>query len=94
MFGAMFAPRPEKAAAELIRVSRPGGRIAMANWTPGGFIGQMFKTTSAHAPPPPGVPAPGRWGDEETVRERLRDGVLIVVSATKTNQTEKCKTEK
>jgi ubiquinone/menaquinone biosynthesis C-methylase UbiE len=75
MFGAMFAPRPEKAAAELIRVSRPGGRIAMANWTPAGFIGQMFKTTSAHVPPPPGMPSPVRWGDEETVRERLRDGV-------------------
>jgi SAM-dependent methyltransferase len=56
MFGAMFAPRPEKVAAELIRVSRPGGRIVMANWTPTGFIGQMFKTTSAHVPPPPGMP--------------------------------------
>jgi SAM-dependent methyltransferase len=75
MFGAMFAPRPEKAAAELIRVTRSGGRIAMANWTPAGFIGQMFKTTSAHVPPPPGVPSPVRWGDAETVRERLRDGV-------------------
>jgi len=75
MFGAMFAPRPEKVAAELIRVSRPGGRIAMANWTPTGFIGQMFKTTSAHVPPTPGMPSPVRWGDEEVVRERLRDGI-------------------
>ncbi|HKQ79227.1 MAG TPA: methyltransferase domain-containing protein [Blastocatellia bacterium] len=75
MFGAMFAPRPEKAAAELIRVCRSGGRVAMANWTPAGFIGQMFKTISAHVAPPPGISSPVRWGDEETVRERLRDGV-------------------
>jgi SAM-dependent methyltransferase len=75
MFGAMFAPRPEKAAAELIRVSRPGGRIAMANWTPTGFIGQVFKTTSAHVPPPPGMPSPVLWGDEATVRDRLRHGI-------------------
>jgi SAM-dependent methyltransferase len=75
MFGAMFAARPEKVAAELTRVSSPGGRIAMANWTPTGFIGQMFKTTSAHVPPPPGMQSPVRWGDEEVVRERLSDGI-------------------
>ena len=75
MFGAMFAPRPELVAAELLRVCRPGGRIAMANWTPEGFIGQMFKTTGKHVPPPPNMPSPLKWGDEETVRERLHDGV-------------------
>jgi SAM-dependent methyltransferase len=75
MFGAMFAPRPELAAAELVRVCRSGGRIAMANWTPGGFIGQMFKLTGKHVAPPPGLPSPIKWGDEETVRERLREGV-------------------
>lgn len=75
MFGAMFAPRPERVAAELIRVCRPGGRIAMANWTPQGFIGQMFKINASHVPPPPNMPSPLKWGDEETVRERLRDGV-------------------
>jgi SAM-dependent methyltransferase len=75
MFGAMFAPRPELVAAELKRVCRPGGRIAMANWTPSGFIGQMFKITASHVPPPPNIPSPVRWGDEETVRERLRDGI-------------------
>ena len=75
MFGAMFAPRPELVAAELVRVCRPGGRIAMANWTPDGFVGQMFKITGKHVPPPPGMPPPVKWGDEETVRERLRDGV-------------------
>ncbi|HJQ78935.1 MAG TPA: methyltransferase domain-containing protein [Lacipirellulaceae bacterium] len=75
MFGAMFAPRPEVAARELVRVCRPGGRIAMANWTPDGFAGQMFKTVSKHVPPPPGVPPPGQWGDEAIVRQRLRSGV-------------------
>jgi 2-polyprenyl-3-methyl-5-hydroxy-6-metoxy-1,4-benzoquinol methylase len=64
MFGAMFAPRPETTAAELIQVCRPGGRIAMANWTPTGFIGQMFKTVGKYAPPPAGVPSPVLWGDE------------------------------
>jgi SAM-dependent methyltransferase len=71
MFGAMFAPRPEVTAAELQRVCRAGGRIAMANWTPAGFIGQMFKTTAAHVSPP-NLPSPLLWGDEATVRERLQ----------------------
>jgi SAM-dependent methyltransferase len=75
MFGAMFAPRPELVSKELIRVSRPGGRIAMANWTPAGFIGQMFKVTGKHVPPPPTMASPIKWGDEETVRERFRDGI-------------------
>ncbi|HYJ86757.1 MAG TPA: class I SAM-dependent methyltransferase [Pyrinomonadaceae bacterium] len=75
MFGAMFAPRPELVAAELVRVCRPGGKIAMANWTPEGFIGQMFKVTGKHVPPPPNMPSPLKWGDEETVRERLSNGV-------------------
>jgi SAM-dependent methyltransferase len=71
MFGAMFAPRPEVVASELVRVCRPGGLIAMGNWTPQGFVGQMFKITSRHAPPPPGMPAPALWGDEKIVTERL-----------------------
>lgn len=75
MFGAMFAPRPEVVAAELIRVCRPGGRIALANWTPQGFIGQMFKLTARYVPPPANMPSPVMWGDEETVRGRLRHGV-------------------
>ncbi|MBI1762233.1 MAG: class I SAM-dependent methyltransferase [Acidobacteria bacterium] len=75
MFGAMFAPRPELAAAELVRVCRPGGRIAMANWTPTGFVGQMFALGSKHVPPPPNLPPPVKWGEEETVRERLREGI-------------------
>src|SRR5262245_10402610 len=74
LIGAMFAPRPERVAAELTRVCRPGGVIAMANWTPGGFIGKMFKTIAKHIAPS-GMPAPVLWGDEATVRERLHEGV-------------------
>jgi SAM-dependent methyltransferase len=70
LFGAMFAPRPELVAAELLRVCRPGGRIAMGNWTREGFIGQMFKTFARFIAPP-GMPSPVLWGDESTVRERL-----------------------
>jgi ubiquinone/menaquinone biosynthesis C-methylase UbiE len=75
MFGAMFAPRPDVTAAELKRVCRPGGFIAMANWTPTGFVGQMFKTVSSHVPPPPGMPPPVMWGVAETVRERFGEGI-------------------
>ena len=74
MFGAMFAPQPERISAELLRVCRPGGRIAMANWTPAGFIGQMFKTTAAHVPPPK-FPSPLLWGNSATVQERLQRDV-------------------
>jgi SAM-dependent methyltransferase len=75
MYGAMFAPRPEQVAAELLRVCRPGGVIAMANWTPQGFVGKSFQLTAKMVPPPPGVPAPVLWGDEETVRQRFSKGV-------------------
>ena len=75
MFGAMFAPRPEMAAAELVRVCRSGGRIAMANWTPAGFAGQVFRIMGKHVPPPPGVPPPVEWGVESVVIERFHDGV-------------------
>jgi ubiquinone/menaquinone biosynthesis C-methylase UbiE len=71
MYGAMFAPRPELVAAELARVCRPGGTIAMANWTPGGFVGRSFAISASKLPPPEGVPAPVLWGDEATVRARL-----------------------
>src|SRR5713101_2762174 len=74
LIGAMFAPRPDLVAAELTRVCRPGGMIAMANWTPGGFVGQMFKAISKHIAPS-GMPSPVLWGDEATVRERLREGI-------------------
>jgi len=71
MFGAMFAPRPDVTTSELLRVCKPGGTIAMANWTPAGFIGQMFKTTASHVPPPPGMTSPVLWGVAETVKERF-----------------------
>ncbi|HVH88469.1 MAG TPA: class I SAM-dependent methyltransferase [Terriglobales bacterium] len=71
VFGAMFAPRPERVAQELMRVCRPGGTVAMANWTPSGFIGRMFAVNAKHVPPPPGIPAPALWGDENTVRQRF-----------------------
>jgi SAM-dependent methyltransferase len=74
MFGAMFAPRPERAAAELLRVCKPGGIVAMANWTPESFVGKTFRVTSSLLPPPPGLPAPVLWGDEATVRQRLSSG--------------------
>jgi SAM-dependent methyltransferase len=74
VFGAMFAPRPERVAAEFLRVCRPGGTIAMGNWTPTGFAGQMFKMTAKHVPPPPGIPAPSLWGDESVVRQRFGNG--------------------
>ena len=61
-FGVMFTPDQPKAAAEMLRVCRPGGRIGLANWTPDGFIGQKFKTLGKHLPPPPGVSPPSRWG--------------------------------
>ena len=71
MFGAMFAPRPERAAQELMRVCRPGGTVAMANWTPQGFVGKTFNLTERYLPLPNGIPAPVLWGEEEVVRERL-----------------------
>lgn len=71
LIGAMFAPQPLLVADELARVCRPGGRIIMGNWTPGGFVGQMFKTMAAHVPPPQGIPAPTLWGDEAVIRARL-----------------------
>jgi len=74
LVGAMFAPRPELVARELLRVCSPGGTIAMGNWTPGGFIGQMFKTFAKFIAPS-GMPAPVLWGDETVVRERLGRGV-------------------
>jgi ubiquinone/menaquinone biosynthesis C-methylase UbiE len=75
VFGAMFAPEQEKTAAELLRVCKPGGRIGMANWVPDGGVGKMFMTTAKHAPPPPGVESPLRWGTEERLRELFGGGI-------------------
>lgn len=80
LFGAMFAPRPERVAAELLRVCAPGGRIIMGNWTPEGHVGQMFKIIGKHVPPSPLMASPVKWGDEKTVRERFRDGAASIVA--------------
>lgn len=74
MYGAMFAPRPEVTASELVRVTKRGGTIAMANWTPTGFAGQMFKLAGKYIPPPP-MPPPVLWGVPEEVTARFGDSV-------------------
>jgi hypothetical protein len=77
--GAMFAPRHQRVADELVRVCRPGGTIGMINWTPEGFIGKLFKTMSPYAPPPPaGASPPPRWGDEQHVRELFGNRVTAL----------------
>ncbi len=84
MFGAMFAYRPERAASELVRVTRPGGRVAMANWTPEGFVGRMLRLHSAVVPPPAGLPSPLEWGIEDVVARRFGNRVSSVVWARRT----------
>ena len=71
MFGVMFAARPANVVAELARVVRRGGRIALANWAPDSFVGTLLKAHSARVPAPAGVPSPLLWGDEAVVRERF-----------------------
>jgi SAM-dependent methyltransferase len=68
-FGVMFAPRQERAAAELLRVARPGGRIGLASWTPEGFIGKLFDVVRRFVPPPPGLRPPVAWGQETRLVE-------------------------
>ena len=79
-FGVMFTPNPERAASELLRVCRSGGRIGLANWTPDGFVGQMFKIVGSHVPPPAGVPSPLAWGTEARLQELLGGGADVVVT--------------
>ncbi|MCP3751502.1 class I SAM-dependent methyltransferase [Pseudomonas sp. SBB6] len=74
-FGVMFAPDQAQAAKELGRVCRSGGRIGLANWTPQGFVGQMFKTLGRHVPPPVGAQPPSRWGDEEQLHNLFGDDI-------------------
>ena len=68
-FGVMFTPNQEKAAAELARVCKPGGKIGLANWTPASFVGEMFKLMGRYLPPAPGLKPPSLWGTEERLRE-------------------------
>ena len=77
-FGVMFAPDQAAAAAELARVCRPGGRIGLANWTPEGFIGQVFKTLGRHIPPPAGLQPPSRWGVEAHLRALFGDRAAAI----------------
>jgi SAM-dependent methyltransferase len=76
-FGAMFAPDHRRTASEMLRVVRPGGRIGMANWTPEGFIGRLFKVIGAHVPPPAGVQSPALWGTEAHLRALFGPAVSI-----------------
>jgi SAM-dependent methyltransferase len=68
-FGVMFTPDQDKAAAEMLRVCKPGGKIGLANWTPDGFIGLLFKTLGRHIPPPAGVKSPALWGTRARLDE-------------------------
>ncbi len=68
-FGVMFTPDQDKAAAELLRVCKPGGKIGLANWTPDGFIGQLFRTLGKYLPPPAGVKSPALWGTRGRLEE-------------------------
>ena len=76
-FGVMFTPDQERAAAELVRVCRRGGKIGLANWTPEGFIGQVFKTIGKHLPPPPGVRSPALWGTRGATRRAVRGARVV-----------------
>jgi SAM-dependent methyltransferase len=82
-FGVMFTPDHTRSASELLRVVRDGGRIALANWTPEGFIGQLFKTIGAHVPPPAGVKSPALWGTEVHLDELFGAGAASVKAARK-----------
>ena len=83
-FGVMFTPNQEKAAAEMMRVCRTGGRIGLANWTPAGFIGQLFKLIGSVVPPPAGARSPSLWGTEEHLRH-LFPGAAILTARQRFN---------
>src|SRR5205809_2332258 len=74
-FGVMFAPDQERAASELLRVCRPGGKIGLANWRPDSFAGEMFRSIAKYVPHPPELKPPSRWGTEEGLKELLGAGV-------------------
>jgi len=80
-FGVMFAPNHETAASELLRVCRRGGKIGLANWTPEGFIGQLFKTIGKYVPPAPGVKAPSLWGDKAHLDALFADADTVAVQS-------------
>jgi ubiquinone/menaquinone biosynthesis C-methylase UbiE len=91
--GVMFAPHHRAAADELLRVCRPGGTIALVNWTPEGFIGGLFATMARFAPPPPpGAQSPPLWGSEEHVRELFGDGVTTLGVQRRSTVFDRCRT--
>jgi ubiquinone/menaquinone biosynthesis C-methylase UbiE len=79
-FGVMFTPDQERAAAELIRVCRQGGKIGLANWTPEGFIGQLFKTIGKYLPPPVGIKSPALWGTRTRIAELFEPHASSIAS--------------
>jgi ubiquinone/menaquinone biosynthesis C-methylase UbiE len=83
-FGSMFAPDQEQAARELLRACRPGGRIGLASWTPEGWIGEVFRITGRHVPPPAGLRPPTRWGTEEGLRELFGDSAATLRATRRT----------
>jgi SAM-dependent methyltransferase len=84
VFGVMFTPDHARAAAELLRVCRPGGTIALASWTPESFLGQVFRTLGRHVPPPAAVPSPMLWGTEDHLRTLFGDGICSLETAERT----------
>lgn len=84
MFGVMFAARPDKVVSELARVVRPGGRVALANWVRGGFIGRMLALHVGYVPPPADLPSPLLWGDEAVIRERFDNRLWDVTCTPRT----------
>ena len=83
-FGVMFTPDQDRAAAEMLRVCRPGGRIGLANWTPDGFIGQLFRTIGRHLPPPAGVRSPALWGTPARIDEMFGADAASIVAEPRT----------
>jgi ubiquinone/menaquinone biosynthesis C-methylase UbiE len=77
-FGVMFAPDQDQAARELLRVCRPGGKIGLANWTPDGFVGELFRVIGKYVPPPAGVKPPALWGTEERLRDLFGDQIATL----------------
>ncbi len=89
--GAMFAPHHQQTANELVRVVRPGGNIGMINWTPQGFIGNLFATLKPYAPPPtPGASPPPLWGDEDHIRTLLGERVAALTMRRQTVSLDHC----
>lgn len=83
-FGVMFAPDQDRAAAEMMRVCRPGGRIGLANWTPDSFIGEVFRTLGRHLPPPAGLKPPSRWGDRAWIDQTFGPAAASMAFTPKT----------